>query len=63
MLDLSTRGHPELDGLRAPQEVFPWTGPNVLSRMIYVIRHGQDHAGQLNAELRRRGLARFPWEV
>ena len=50
-------------GLLAPQQAFPWTGPNVLSRMIYVIRNSQDHTGQLNAELRRRGLPRSTWEA
>jgi len=49
--------------LLAPQDAFPWTGPNLLSRMIYVIRHSQDHTGQLNAELRRRGLPRSSWEA
>lgn len=44
------------------QEAFPWTGPNILSRLIYVIRNSQDHTGQLNAELRRRGLPRSAWE-
>ncbi|MBT3341528.1 MAG: DinB family protein [Gemmatimonadetes bacterium] len=57
-----------LDGLSdeeilSPQEAFPWTGPNLLSRMIYVIRHSQDHSGQLNAELRRRDLPRSAWET
>ena len=51
------------EGLLAPQEAFPWTGPNILSRMIYVIRNSQDHTGQLNAELRRRNLPRSTWEV
>ena len=49
--------------LLAPQDAFPWTGPNLLSRMIYVIRNSQDHTGQLNAELRRRGLPRSTWEA
>ena len=48
--------------LLAPQQAFPWTGPNLLSRLIYVIRNSQDHTGQLNAELRRRGLPRSTWE-
>ena len=51
------------EGLLAPQEAFPWTGPNILSRMIYVIRNSQDHTGQLNAERRRRNLPRSTWEV
>jgi len=62
-----TRAHQWLmdlsdERLLQPQEAFPWTGPNVLSRLIYVIRNSQDHTGQLNAELRRRGLPRSAWE-
>lgn len=48
--------------LLQPQGAFPWTGPNILSRLIYVIRNSQDHTGQLNAELRRRDLPRSAWE-
>jgi len=44
------------------QKAFPWTGANILSRLIYTIRNSQDHIGQLNAELRRRGLPRSTWE-
>ena len=51
------------EGLLAPQQAFPWTGPNVLSRLIYVIRNSQDHTGQLNTELRHRGLPRSTWEA
>ena len=49
--------------LLAPQTVFPWTGPNILSRCIYVIRHTQAHIGEINSELRRRGLPRIKWEA
>ena len=48
--------------LLQPQKAFPWTGANILSRLIYTIRNSQDHIGQLNAELRRRDLPRSAWE-
>ena len=49
--------------LLAPQTAFPWTGPNILSRCIYVIRHTQAHIGEINSELRRRGLPRIQWQA
>lgn len=45
----------------APRTIFPWTGPNLLSRCICVIRHQHDHVGQWNAEMRRRDLPRAAW--
>ena len=45
----------------AEQGDFAWTGPNLLSRSIYLIRHIQGHIGEINAELRRRGLERVQW--
>jgi hypothetical protein len=47
--------------LLAPQETCVWTGPNLLSRCIYLIRHTQAHVQEINAELRRRGLPRIAW--
>ena len=49
--------------LLAEQACFVWTGPNILSRCIYVIRHTQGHVQEINAELRRRGLPRIEWAV
>lgn len=40
---------------------FPWTGATVLERMIYTLRHSMFHAGQIQAELRRRGLQGAEW--
>jgi uncharacterized damage-inducible protein DinB len=40
---------------------FPWTGATVLDRMIYALRHSMFHLGQIQAELRRRGLEGAQW--
>jgi hypothetical protein len=51
------------EDLLAGQDECRWTGPNLLSRCIYAVRHAQHHIGELNAELRRRGLRRIAWAV
>ena len=53
-------------GLDAPEMLarersFPWTGSVVLSRALYLLGHYRQHFGELNAELRRRGLPRIKW--
>ena len=40
---------------------FPWTGATVLERMIYTLRHSMFHLGQIQAELRLRGLKGAEW--
>jgi hypothetical protein len=40
---------------------FPWTGATVLERMIYTLRHSMFHLGQIQAELRRRGMKGAEW--
>lgn len=50
------------DGLMAPDPGFPWTGTIKLGRAMYLLRHTQNHLGELNSELRRRGLPRGKWE-
>ena len=45
----------------APGTGFDWTGETVLERLVYALRHAQHHVGQINAELRRRGLPRGAW--
>ncbi len=49
--------------LLEPKDFCPWTGPNLLSHCIYNIRHNQGHLQEINAELRRRGLKRIPWQT
>ena len=45
------------------QEVFRWTGGTLLSRALYVMMHCRQHLGEINAELRRRGLKRVKWRT
>ena len=42
---------------------FPWTGSTVLGRFLYSLEHCRQHFGELNAELRRRGLPRIKWRT
>ncbi len=42
---------------------FPWTGSVVLGRVLYLLGHYRQHFGELNAELRRRGLPRIEWKT
>ncbi len=51
------------EALLAPKEFCPWTGPNLLSHLIYNIRHNQGHIDIINAELRRRDLPRIKWQA
>lgn len=43
------------------EPVFQWTGSTRLDRALYSLRHSQHHLGQINAELRRKGLPRGEW--
>jgi hypothetical protein len=43
------------------QKEFLWTGKTKLGRVIYLLVHCRQHIGEINAELRRRGLARVKW--
>jgi uncharacterized damage-inducible protein DinB len=43
------------------EHAFPWTGATPLERMIYTLRHSMFHVGQIQAELRRRGLKGAEW--
>ena len=42
-------------------DAFPRTGATVLEHMIYVLRHSMFHLGQMQSELRRRGLTGAKW--
>lgn len=55
-----------LKGLRdsdllSVETAFPWTGKTTLGRAIYLLTHCRQHIGEINAELRRRGLSRIKW--
>lgn len=47
----------------SPETVFPWTGNTLLGRVLYSLAHCRQHFGELNAELRRRGLPRIKWRT
>lgn len=49
------RGHGDA-GLTGSEPTWPWTGDRALGQALYLLRHLQHHAGELNRELRRRGL-------
>jgi DinB family protein len=49
------------DELLKPVEAFGWTGGTLLARALYVLRHNHHHQGILDAELRRRNIARPKW--
>jgi hypothetical protein len=40
---------------------FPWTGSTLHGRLLYSLDHSRHHIGELNGELRRRGLPRIKW--
>ena len=54
------RGMSDSD-LLSPQKEFRWTGTTILAGAIYLLVHCRQHIGEINAELRRRGLARVKW--
>jgi len=49
--------------LLSKEAAFPWTGSSVLSRVLYLLAHYRQHLGEVNAELRRRGLPRIKWKT
>ncbi len=49
------------DGLAADDEGFPWTGKKKIGRAMYLLRHTQNHIGELNSEMKRRNLPRGKW--
>lgn len=48
-------------GLLQTEDKFPWTGSTRLGRALYILAHYRQHFGEVNAELRRRGLPRIKW--
>ncbi len=49
--------------LLSQETEYPWTGSTLLSRLLYVLAHSRQHLGEINAELRRRGLPRIKWRT
>jgi hypothetical protein len=51
------------EGLLAPEPDYTWTGSTLLGRSLYMLAHCRQHLGEINAELRRRGLPRIKWRT
>ena len=51
------------EALISRENVFTWTGSTRMSRVLYLLSHYRQHFGELNAELRRRGLERIKWKT
>lgn len=49
--------------LLSPETDYPWTGSTLLGRALYALAHSRQHLGEVNAELRRRGLPRIKWRT
>jgi hypothetical protein len=49
------------EGLLSAETGYPWTGTRQLGRALYLLRHTQNHIGEVNSEPRRRGLRRGKW--
>jgi hypothetical protein len=45
------------------EDAFPWTGSTRLGRALYLLGHYRQHFGEVNAELRIRGLSRIAWRT
>ena len=48
--------------LAAEETKCTWTGPTMLHKLLYLLRHCQHHVGELHSELRRRGIDRAQWK-
>jgi hypothetical protein len=49
------------ESFHSPELMYPWTGSTLLGRVLYSLEHSRHHLGELNGELRRRGLPRIKW--
>ena len=49
------------ESFHCPESRFPWTGSTLHGRLLYSLEHSRHHLGELNGELRRRGLPRVKW--
>jgi hypothetical protein len=48
--------------LGAEEQIFPWTGKTLLSRVLYNLRHAQHHFADLAMEMTHRGLNPPEWQ-
>jgi len=49
------------DDLLAPEVVHPWTGKTYLGKLLYLMRHTQQHIGDINRVLRMSGCEALQW--
>jgi len=47
--------------LAAPETIYPWTGQTCLGRLLYLMRHTQQHIGDINRGLRLNGCEAMEW--
>ena len=49
------------EDLLAPESLHPWTGEVYLGKLIYLLRHTQQHIGDINRVLRLNGCDALQW--
>jgi DinB family len=64
--DVEQLVHRVLDGksdrdLAAPETAHPWTGKTYLGKLLYLMRHTQQHIGDINRVLRFSGCDALEW--
>ena len=47
--------------LLTPESAHPWTGQTYLGKLLYVMRHTQQHIGDINRVLRLNGCDALDW--
>ena len=47
--------------MTAPETVAPWTGKTYLGKLLYLMRHTQQHIGDINRVLRANGDEALEW--
>ena len=51
------------ENLLGRENKFPWTGSTRFGRALYLFGYYRQHFGEVNGELRRRGLPRIKWRT
>jgi hypothetical protein len=49
------------DDLLASESLHPWTGSAYLGKLLYLMRHTQQHIGDINRVLRLNGCSALEW--
>lgn len=60
-LTLQVLGSKSDADLLAPESVHPWTGQAYLGKLLYLMRHTQQHIGDINRALRMNGCDALEW--